>query len=148
MKTKLLSVLLLFALLGVAGCKDDDDDNTNGVPENTIDVNGAQISLISTCTTHSSSYNLRFTASDQPQDHVLEIYFTDWPTSTRTFDIDNGGSSSEAWGSYTVEGVEYDTQSGTATVTPAGSGFNVKLNNVVAEANNVELTLNFNGTCD
>src|SRR5690606_4674060 len=97
MKTINLSIILLLTIFFIAaGCNknDDDKDNTdNGVPANTLVVNGVNVSLpLITCSQYSSGYHLRFTASDLAQEHFLEIYFNDWPTSEKTFAVSMGGS--------------------------------------------------------
>ncbi len=151
-KIKLLSLTLIIAMLGIAGCnKDDDNDTDNGVPSNTLIVSGTSIAMSSVvCTNWGSGNDLVLTASDVAQNNILYIRFTPGePTSVKTYTLTQSGSGAEAWGDYTVNGsIVYEIQSGTATVTPNGSGFIFTFNNVIAEDNNVQVTLSFNGNCN
>jgi hypothetical protein len=148
MKTRLIAMMM--GILTIAGCKKD--ETGNGVADSTLVVNGVEISLpLITCSQFSSSYNLKFTATDIAQTQLLELYFDDYPTTTKTFAVSSGGSGAEAWGDYTVNGnVDYVTQSGTITVTPRGNdSFTVTFKDVVTESNNsVQAILSFNGTCN
>ena len=96
------------------------------------------------------SSSFLMTASDLTTSHFLEICFDETITNTRTYVLSPSGSSSEAFGEYTVSGtVVYEIKSGSCTVTKgANNVLTIAFSNAVARtSNNVEATLSFNGTC-
>lgn len=146
-------MIMIATALGFAGCAEDNDDDTdNGVPANTLIVSGTSISMSSVvCSETGSGNDLTLTVSDIAMENLLYIRFhIERPAVTTTIPLSPSGSSSEAWGDYTVNGsIEYEIKSGTATLTPQSNGsLTITFNNVVAETNNdVQATLSFNGTC-
>lgn len=149
----IMTLALLTGMFTFSGCNQDDEDPTdNGVPTNTLIAGGVSIQMSSVvCDAYGSGDDLILTASDLTQQNVLYIRFKfQRPTSTTTVALSPSGSSSEAYGTYTVNGnLEYEIQSGTATITPgANNSLTITFNDVVAETgNDVSITLKFNGVC-
>lgn len=146
-------MIMIATALGFAGCEEETDDTDNGVPANTLIVSGTSINMSSVvCGEIGSGDDLTLTVSDIAMDNLLYIRFGNQrPTVTTTIPLSPSGSSSQAWGDFTVNGnIVYEIQSGTATLTPQSNGkLTITFNDVVAEANNdVQVTLSFNGTCD
>lgn len=153
MYKSIITLTLMTAVFTFSGCDTEEEDPTdNGVPTNTLIAGGVSIPLSSVvCSTFGSGNDLILTASDLTQENILYIRFKfERPTSTTTVPLSPSGSSSEAYGTYTVNGnIEYEIQSGNATITPSSNNsLTITFNNVVAETgNNVSITLNFNGVC-
>ena len=138
--------------LSFSGCEEEEDPTDNGVPTNTLIAGGVSIPLSSiVCGEQGSGNDLTLTASDLSQNNLLFIRFKhERPTTTTTTALSPSGSSSDAYGSYTVNGtLEYEIQSGTATITPgSNNSLTITFNDVVAEtSNDVSVSLSFNGTC-
>jgi hypothetical protein len=153
MRTRLLFAIALCCGLAFSGCEEEDDPTDNGVAANTLIAGGTSIPMASVvCGEIGSGNDLTLTASDVSQNNLLEIRFhIERPTATTTIALSPSGSSSEAWGTYTVNGhLEYEIQSGTATITPgSNNSLTITFNNAVAETNNdVSISLSFNGTCN
>lgn len=152
---KTIIVLTLFVTaLTIAACnKEKEDPTDNGVPTNTLIAGGISIPVSSVvCSEVGSGDDLVLTASDLTQENILYIRFIlQRPTVTTTVALSPSGSGSEAFGTYTVNGnLEYEIQSGTATITPStNNSLTITFNDVVAETgNNVSVNLSFNGVCN
>jgi hypothetical protein len=150
---KKLTSILIFSMLivmlaGIAGCKDENDD---GIPNNTLVINGSSLAMSSvTCTQHGSGFLLQITASDLTLNNVLLLQIRDIPTVEQTVTF-SAHSGAEAWGTYTVNNtVDYFFQNGTATITPlTATTFSVTFENITALANGtVQATVSFNGSCN
>ncbi|MES2621075.1 MAG: hypothetical protein V4615_09495 [Bacteroidota bacterium] len=153
-KTILLNTLLiaLFSITLISGCKKEDDDDGNGIPANTLVAAGTNINMAGINCGPRGSGDFGLTANDVSNDNILDLRFGgSAPATTTTFPLSPSGSSSDAWGTYTVNGsLVYEIQSGNANYTPGSNGkFIITFTGVLAEASNGStVTLSFNGTCN
>ena len=123
MRTRTIITMAMCLGLSFSGCEEEEDPTDNGVPTNTLIAGGVSIPLSSiVCGEQGSGNDLTLTASDLSQNNLLFIRFKhERPTTTTTTALSPSGSSSDAYGSYTVNGtLEYEIQSGTATITQIG----------------------------
>lgn len=152
-QTTLFSTLFILALVSIlaSGCKKV-DDNTNGIPSNTLVADGTQIHMAGINCGPRGSGDFGLTANDVSTNNILDLRFGgSAPTTAHTFPLTESGSGSLAWGTYTVNGsVVYEIKSGDANYTPGTNGkFVLTFTNVHAETSSgSSVTLGFNGTCD